>query len=123
MNVRSTAIYSLVFAGIISPYSTAGPVVAQQASTQVTRKACPTPDQQRQEGGKKNAAGNELPAAQPMEKSGILPAVGEDKSSAAPTVQQQVTTPNVGPDCDVAPAHPNALNQRDFEKRLPPSSK
>ena len=123
MTTRSIALHSLFSIAMISGLAAAPHAEEQQGSPQATRKACPTVQQQQQQAGKTNATGNELPAAQPMEKSGILPAVGEDKTSSAPTVQQRVTTPTVGPDCEMAPVHPNALNQPAAEKVLPPFSK
>ena len=123
MTTRSFAFRAFLAVGIVGAHIAGVRAEEQQGSPQATRKACPTPKQQQQQAGKTNGAGNELPAAQPMEKSGILPAVGEDKTSAAPTVQQRVTTPNVGPDCELSPVHPNALNQLELEKVLPPFSK
>ena len=123
MTNRSSAFYSLVAALMIAAHPAAVHAEAPQGSPKLTQKPCPTPAQQQQQVGKRNAAGNELPAGQPMEKSGILPAVGEDKTSAAPTVQQRVTTPTAGPDCELSPVHPNALNQAAGEKVLPPFNK
>lgn len=123
MTARSFALRALLSIGIMGAQVAGTHAEEQQGSPQATRKVCPTPKQQQQQAGKTNGAGSELPAAQPMEKSGILPAVGEDKTSAAPTVQQRVTTPTVGPDCELSPVHPNALNQPAHEKVLPPPSK
>ena len=123
MTSQSTALRSLFSIAMMSALTAAPHAEEQQGSPQATRKDCPTVQQQQQQAGKTNANGNELPAAQPMEKSGILPAVGEDKTSSAPTVQQRVTTPTVGPDCVMSPVHPNALNQPAGEKVLPPLSK
>ena len=123
MKPRLTALLIIAVGGIAAAPPIAFDAIAQQSASPPTQKPCPTPEQQRQQAGRTNAAGNELPAAQPMEKSGILPAVGEDKASSAPTVQQQVTTPNAGPDCVLSPTHPNSLNQGPAEKILPPFSK
>jgi hypothetical protein len=69
---------------------------------------CPTLKEQRQAANKSSPDKGEPPAMQPAERSAILPEVGGEKQSAAPTVQQDGKEMRSPIDCAMIPQHPNA---------------
>jgi hypothetical protein len=97
---------------------------AQQPSKTDGIPPCPTFAEQNAALGKATGSGTEAPAAQPAERSGVLPSAGGaglDKSEA-PTVGmhgQEVRSPL---DCPLVPDHPNAIPPGTI-KNLPTLSK
>jgi hypothetical protein len=69
---------------------------------------CPSIKEQKQAANKRSPDKGEPPAAQPAERSAILPEVGGEKQSAAPTVQQDGKEMRSPIDCAMVPQHPNA---------------
>ena len=85
---------------------------------------CPTAAEQKDALSKQTASGTEKAAAQPGERSGVLPnAVGPGTDmSAAPTVQTDGASVRSPMDCPLVTGHPNALTPG--PKTLPePSAK
>jgi hypothetical protein len=84
---------------------------------------CPTFAQQAAALGKKTGSGTEQAAAQPGERSGILPSAGGTglDPSAAPTVETQGAAVRSPLDCPLVSDHPNSLDPG--PKVLPEPSK
>ena len=72
---------------------------------------CPTFAEQTAALGAKTSSGSEKLAAQPAERSGILPSAGTagSGSSAAPTMQDDGRVFRSPLDCPLIPGHPNAV--------------
>ena len=73
---------------------------------------CPTAAEQTAALGAKSDTGTEAAAAQPAERSGILPSAGGPgvgTSSAAPTVAKDGVAVRSPLDCPLVPGHPNSL--------------
>ena len=92
------------------------PAPTSQSPAQLPLKSdgippCPTFAEQRAALGAKTATGTEQPAAQPAERSGILPSAGGSGQlrSAAPTVQNGGEAVRSPLDCPLIPEHPNAV--------------
>ena len=92
------------------------PAPTSQSPAQLPLKSdgvppCPTFAEQRAALGAKTATGTEEPAAQPAERSGILPSAGGSGQlrSAAPTVQSSGEAVRSPLDCPLVPEHPNAV--------------
>lgn len=92
------------------------PAPTSQSPAQLPLKAdgvppCPTFEEQRGALGAKTPTGTEQPAAQPAERSGILPSAGGSGQlrSAAPTVQSGGEAVRSPLDCPLIPEHPNAV--------------
>ena len=94
-----------------TPSPPSAPAVTATSPADASRHPpCPTVAQQSGAAGQKTATGTEVAAAQPAERSGILPSAtgpGMDKS-AAPTVTTQGEAVRSPVDCALVPGHPNA---------------
>lgn len=84
---------------------------AQQAPNSTGIPNCPTFAEQRAALGKKTSSGSEKLAAQPAERSGILPSAGTTSAdpSAAPTMSENGKEYRSPLDCPLIPEHPNAV--------------
>ena len=99
-----------------TPATTTAPEPTSQSPLQKPPKnegipPCPTAAEQNDALSKQTASGTEKAAAQPGERSGVLPnAVGPGTDvSAAPTVQTDGSSVRSPMDCPLVPGHPNAL--------------
>ena len=107
----------LVGVEVVHAQATAqSPAPTSQSPAQLPLKSdgippCPTFAEQRAALGAKTATGTEQPAAQPAERSGILPSAGGSGQlrSAAPTVQNGGEAVRSPLDCPLIPEHPNAV--------------
>lgn len=91
----------------------AGPAQAAQGEEPAVAARCPATTEQAKDLRDPNSPGPSHPvAAQPAEKSAILPsAPGDTPSSSAATVQQKGESVASALDCDLTPGHPNELEK------------
>ena len=105
------AVYGqIALAEVVQAPSSQSP--AQKPSDTRGIPPCPTAAEQTAALGAKSDTGTEAAAAQPAERSGILPSAGGPgvgTSSAAPTVAKDGVAVRSPLDCPLVPGHPNSL--------------
>jgi hypothetical protein len=104
MSYRTLISLALLAAGASS-------AIGQSAPTNPTAP-CPSIAEQTAALETKKRTGVEPPAAQPAERSAILPSAPGKDPSAASTVQQDGKALPSPLDCPLAPGHPNALKKK-----------